>query len=119
MALETKIPENQKDVTIVYLKGRMDVHYSSEVENELNKIIDSGRKKLIISLEDVEYLSSSGLRVFIAITRKLQDVGGHLKLVKLNETTKKIFRIVELLEMFDIYENEEDALKSFAWCCFN
>lgn len=114
MGLETKVPENRKDVIIVYLKGRMDVHYSTEVENELNRIIDSGMNKLLLSLEGVEYLSSSGLRVFIAISRKLQEKGGQLKLMKLNETTKKIFKIVELLDMFDVYENEEEALKSFA-----
>ncbi len=114
MDLETKVPESRKDVVIIYLKGRLDVHYSSEVENELNKFIEKGKKKLLLSLENVEYLSSSGLRVFIAISRRLKEMGGELKLMKLNETAKKIFKIVELIDMFDIYDSEEEALKSFS-----
>lgn len=114
MGLETKVPESKKDVIIIYLKGRLDVHYSAEVENELNRLIDEGKKKLLLSLEDVEYLSSSGLRVFIAISRRLKEVGGELKLMRLNETAKKIFKIVELIDMFDIYDSEEEALKSFS-----
>ncbi|MBN1898117.1 MAG: STAS domain-containing protein [Spirochaetes bacterium] len=114
MDLDTKIPESKKDVTIVNLKGRLDVHYSTELENALNALIDQGKKKILLSLADVEYLSSSGLRVFIAISRRLKEVGGEFKLMKLNETTKKIFKIVELIDMFDIFETEEDAVKSFS-----
>jgi len=114
MNIEIKVSEERKDVTIVYLKGRLDVHLSAEIETELNKIIDEGKNKLLLSLKDVEYLSSSGLRVFIATSRKLKEKNGELKLMKLNETAKKIFKIVELIDMFDIYESEEDALKSFS-----
>ncbi len=114
MALNIKTPEERPDVTIIYLKGRLDVHYSAEIEEEINKLIDSGKKKLLISLEEVEYLSSSGLRIFIAISRKLKEINGELKLMKLSETTRKIFKIVELIDMFDIYDSEEEALKSFS-----
>lgn len=114
MSVEVKPVEGASDIVIINLKGRLDVHYSSEVEEEINKLIQEGKKKLIISLNDIEYLSSSGLRIFIAVSRKLREVGGQLKLIKLNETAKKIFKIVELIDMFDIYESEDDAVKSFA-----
>ena len=114
MALKIKNPESNKDVTIVYLEGRLDVHYSAEVEEEINKLISEGHTKLLIDLHSVEYLSSSGLRIFIAISRKLKEIYGVLKLMRLSETTRKIFKIVELIDMFDIYDTEEDALASFA-----
>ncbi len=113
MGLEIKTSVQKPDVTVIALKGRLDVHYSSEVETEINQLIDKGRKKLVISLNDVEYLSSSGLRIFIAISRKLKDAGGQLKLIKLNETAMKIFKIVELIDIFDIYDSEEKAVNSF------
>ncbi len=114
MSLEIKSADGKPDVSVIFLKGRLDVHYSSEVEAEINKLIEQGKKKLIISLNDIEYLSSSGLRIFIAISRKLKEVDGQLKLIKLNETALKIFKIVELIDMFDIYDSEEEALKSFS-----
>ncbi len=114
MSLEIKNVDNKPDTSVIYLRGRLDVHYSSEVETEINKLIGEGKKKLVISLNDIEYLSSSGLRIFIAISRKLQETNGELKLIKLNETALKIFKIVELIDMFDIYDSEEEALKSFS-----
>ena len=113
MSLDIKNVENKPNTCIIYLKGRLDVHYSTEVENEINNIIKQGKKNLIFSLNDVEYLSSSGLRIFIAISRKLKEVDGQLKLIKLNETAMKIFKIVELIDIFDIYDSEEEALNSF------
>jgi len=113
MSLEVKNINGQPDACVVNLKGRLDVHYSSEAESEINKLIDQGKIKLVISLNDVEYLSSSGLRIFIAISRRLKEKNGQLKLIKLNETALKIFKIVELIDMFDIYDSEEKAIKSF------
>ena len=113
MSLEIKNVDDKPDICVIYLKGRLDVHYSSEVETEINKMIKQGKKGLIISLNDVEYLSSSGLRIFIAISRKLKEIDGQLKLIKLNDTALKIFKIVELIDMFDIYDSEEEALNSF------
>jgi anti-anti-sigma factor len=114
MALDIKLAKDHPDIAVVNLKGRLDVYYSSEIENELVQLIQTGTKKLILSLNDIEYLSSSGLRVFIAVSRKLKEGNGQLKLIKLNETAKKIFKIVELIDMFDIYETEEDAIRSFS-----
>lgn len=114
MSLEIKSVDDKPEISIIFLKGRLDVHYSSEVEAEINKLIEQGKKKLVISLNDIEYLSSSGLRIFIAISRKLKEIDGQLKLIKLNETALKIFKIVELIDMFDIYNSEEEALKSFS-----
>lgn len=114
MALEVKTLESKPDLAIVLLKGRLDVYYSSEIENELEQLIQGGKKNLILNLSGIEYLSSSGLRIFIAVSRKLKEINGQLKLVKLNETAKKIFKIVELIDMFDIYETEEEAIKTLS-----
>ena len=113
MDLKIKNIDGAPDKCIVYLKDRLDVHYSSEVETHINKLIDEGKKNLVISLNDVEYLSSSGLRIFISILRKLKDIGGELKLIKLNDTALKIFKIVDLIDMFDIYDSEDEAIESF------
>ena len=101
------------DVTIVELEGRLDVHYSLEVEQSMNALIDSGKIKLVINLAKVEYLSSSGLRIFIAAMRKLKEKRGGLKLVRMTSAVEKIFKVVELIDLFEIYPTEDDALKTF------
>lgn len=101
------------DNIVVYLKGRLDVHASGDVEKEINKILDENpSKNLIINLVDVEYMSSSGLRVLVATMRVLKSAGKTLKLSNLNPAVRKIFEVVELMDMFEIYETEDEALKS-------
>ena len=113
MQLQTKIPDSNPSITIIELSGRLDIHYSLEIEEEINKLIEQGRVNLIINLHKVEYLSSSGLRIFIATSRQLKTKNGKVKLVRMPEAVKKVFMVVELLDMFEIYDTDEEAVKAF------
>lgn len=96
---------------VLYLAGRVDVHLASEVEAELNDVIKKhGDKNLILNLDDVEYMSSSGLRVFVSLMRTLKESNRSLRLCNLSVAVKKVFEVVELMDMFDIYDSEEEAL---------
>jgi anti-anti-sigma factor len=102
------------NVVIVYLAGRLDVHLSAEIEKEINKIIQNeSDTHLLMNLNDVEYMSSSGLRIFVSTMRILKEQKRQLKLCNMNNAVKKIFEVVELMDMFDIYDSEDEALKSF------
>ncbi len=102
------------NVVVVYLAGRLDVHLSAEIEKEINKIIQNEPEMhLLMNLQNVEYMSSSGLRIFVSTMRILKEQKRMLKLCNMNNAVKKIFEVVELMDMFDIYDTEEEALKSF------
>lgn len=102
------------NVQIIQLEGRLDVHLSLEIEQAVNDLIDKGEKYLLFDLANVQYLSSSGLRIFIAAMRRLKGVDGNLKLANMSESVKKIFKVVELIDLFEIYPSVEEALKAFA-----
>lgn len=110
MELKTR---KEGKVTIIELEGRLDVHLSLEIEQAVNDIIDKGEKYLLFDLKGVQYLSSSGLRIFIAAMRKLKSIDGALKLANMSDSVKKIFKVVELIDLFEIYDSVEDALKMF------
>ena len=109
---------NQKkidNVVVIYLSGRLDVHLSAEIEKEINSIIQNEPDcHLLLNLKDVEYMSSSGLRIFVSTMRILKETKRKLKLCEMNSAVKKIFEVVELMDMFDIFDNEEEAIKSFS-----
>jgi anti-sigma B factor antagonist len=101
------------NIVVAYLSGRLDVHLSAEIEAEINKIIqDEPDAHLILNLTNVEYTSSSGLRIFVSTLRILREQRRMLALCNMSNAVKKIFEVVELTDMFDIYETEEEALKS-------
>lgn len=102
-----------EDRLIVYLEGRLDVTVATDVEEQLIKLIDDeGEKHIILNLEQVEYMSSSGFRACIAILRKLKQRDGSLKLCNIRPSVKRIFDVIELTSLFDIYDSEEAALQS-------
>ena len=111
MDLKTKKVDN---VVVIYLAGRLDVHLSAEIEKEINNVIQNEPDShLLLNLKDVEYMSSSGLRIFVSTMRILKESKRKLKLCNMNSAVKKIFEVVELMDMFDLYESEEEAVKSF------
>lgn len=108
MELKTKELDN---AVVIYLSGRMDVHLAADVETQLNEIINrTNSSSIILNLEDVEYMSSSGLRVFVSLMRLLKEKKRNLRLCNLSLAVRKVFEVVELMDMFDIYSSEEEAV---------
>lgn len=111
MKLQTKKVGN---VIVVYLTGRLDVQLSVLIEKEIHQLIQTEPTcHLLLNLSDIKYMSSSGIRIFVSTTRILKETERKLKLCNLSEPVKKIFEIVELLDMFDVYYSEESAIKDF------
>ena len=108
MEFNTKKIDNN---IVIYLAGRLDVHLSADIEKEINELIKSESKSnFVLNLNDVEYMSSSGLRIFVSTMRILKESKRKLALCNMNNAVKKIFEVVELTDMFDIFDSEEEAL---------
>ena len=99
---------------VVYLEGRLDVSVANDVEEKLAELIDNeGHKKVLLNMKDVEYMSSSGFRACISTLRKLNAKEGTLKICGIKPAVKRIFDVIELTSVFDIYDTEEEALAAF------
>ena len=107
--LQTK---KQGEKLVVYLEGRLDVSVANEVEEELSKLIDGGENHLVLNMDKVEYMSSSGFRACIATLRKLNAQEGSLKLCCIRPSVRRIFDVIELTSLFEIYESEAEALNA-------
>jgi stage II sporulation protein AA (anti-sigma F factor antagonist) len=104
----------KNDILVVYLEGRLDVSVANEVEESLAELIDQGDyKKVLLNMDGIEYMSSSGFRACISTLRKLSAKEGYLKMCNIKPAVKRIFDVIELTSLFDIYSNEEEALGSF------
>lgn len=79
----------------------------------VKNLMDEGEKKIIINLEKTDYLSSSGLRVFLGTAKKLTATGGAVKLCCPNDVVKEILEISGFTTILDVKVSEEEALKEF------
>ncbi len=111
MNLKTKKIDH---VIEIFLSGRLDVQLSAEIEKEIHNIIKSEpQSHLLLNLKEISYLSSSGIRIFISTMRLLKETKRKLKICSMDNEAKKIFEVVELMDMFEIFNTEEEAIKSF------
>ncbi len=111
MEIKTKKIGNH---TLVQLNGRLDITHSDEVEAKLAPEVQSGTGDIIINLELISYISSSGIRIFVGMVRELDKQGRKLKLCCITPPVKKVFDVVELLDLFEVYETEQDAINSLS-----
>lgn len=101
------------DVKIVFLNGRLDAYNSTLVENKFDEIIDSGEVQMVADLSGVDYISSSGLRVMLSSLKKLNKMGGTLKLSSLQPYVLEVFEIAGFTQLFHIYDDEDEAVATF------
>ena len=105
--------EDKGKAKVVKLEGKLDVNLSVSIESELDALIDSGNINLILEISKVEYLSSSGIRVFINMMRKIKDKNGRLVLASVPDVIKKILKTVDLEDLFEVFDSVDDALATF------
>jgi anti-sigma B factor antagonist len=102
------------DVTILDLKGRMTMGEGDELlKDKINSLILQGRKKLVLNLEGVPYVDSAGLGEIVRTYTTVSRQGGSLKLVNLTKRITDLLAITKLLTIFDTFDSEADAVRSF------
>ena len=112
---ELDLKERQAgDVTILDLSGEVRIGDSSvALRNSVRNLADQGKKKLLLNLAGVKYMDSSGIGELIANYTTVKRQGGQLKLLNLTDRIQNLLVITKLLTVFDAYDNEAEALKSF------
>lgn len=113
---ELDVKERQAgDVTILDLRGEVRIGEGSiALRDAIRNLADAGKKNLLLNLAGVSYIDSSGIGELIANYTTVSRQGGQLKLLKLTDRVQNLLVITKLLTVFDTYEDEAEALKSFS-----
>lgn len=101
------------DVTVFSIAGKLDTHTSPEAQDRLLGAIEAGALKVAVNLEELEYISSIGFRVFLVAAKQLQVDGGEFRLCGITGNVKEVFDISGFASVFAIYESEAAALADF------
>jgi len=103
------------DVMILDLKGKMTLGEGDEMlKDKVNSLAMQGRKKIVLNLAGVPYIDSAGLREIVRTYPAVSRQGGSLKLVGLTKRITDLLSITKLLTVFETYDNEADAVRSFS-----
>ena len=104
------------DRMVVDVGGEIDVYTAPKLRERLVELINSGHYHLIVNLEGVDFLDSTGLGVLVGALKRVRAHEGSLLLVCTQERLLKIFRITGLAKVFPIYDSVEAAAKAVATC---
>ncbi len=81
------------------------------LKKELNNIFNDNVKKLIISFENINFIDSTGFGIFLSVMKTAESNDGELKLCNVNQEIMKLFKLLHLDNVFDIYNTVDDCLK--------
>src|SRR5690554_2785385 len=103
------------DVIILDLNGKMTLGEGDELLREkVSSLVSQGKKKLILNLEGVPYIDSAGLGEIVRTYTTVSRQGGKLKLLHLTKRIEDLLSITKLLTVFEVYEDENEAVQSYA-----
>ena len=113
MAFE--IHEREREgILILDVIGRLIVGQTSGALRErIQAAIAAGKRDMVLNLSGVDYIDSTGLGTMVMCFRFAQAAGGALKLLKLNRRELELLVLTKLTTVFDIYNEEQDALNSY------
>ena len=107
---------NHKQVNsydVLELSGELDAHTASQLENSLKTLIDREKHQIIVNCDDLDYIASAGLGVFMAYIEDVRNLGGDIKLTNMNSKVYNVFDLLGFPTLYDILDDEKDAIKKF------
>ncbi len=106
------ISEDRKaDAVVLALSGKLDATTAKTFEDKILGLINSGGQRLVVDLAQLEYVSSSGLRVFLLAAKRLQAADGKIVLCGLQEHVRQVFDLAGFSSILSIYGSRDEAIE--------
>ncbi len=103
------------DVIVLDLKGKITLGEGDELlKDKVNSLVNQGHKKIILNLAGVPYIDSAGLGEVVRTYTTVSRQGGSMKLLNLTKRITDLLSITKLLTVFETFDAENDAVRSFS-----
>ena len=112
---ELNINERQAgDVTVLDMSGKITIGEGSvTLRTAIRRVLEEGKRRILLNLGGVSYIDSSGIGELVSSYTAINKEEGQLKLLNLTQKLQDLLAITKLLTVFDVYENEAEALNSY------
>lgn len=104
------------DVTVLVLTGQMLLDDGDlAFRRHVHELVAQGRVKIVVDLNGVTYMDSSGVGMIVAKLKTVRDAGGDIKLVHLTRRSQRLLGTLKLLSTFETFDDQDAAVRSFSW----
>ena len=105
---------DRSDISILRLKGFLDAHTAPNFEQAIQELIEENRYKIVISMTDLNYISSAGLGVFMGFIEEIRENHGDIKLTNMSEKVYKVFDLLGFPALYQIFKEEAEAEEAYS-----
>lgn len=100
-------------VSVIDVKGYLDAHTAPELENVFNKLLDDRQFKVIVNFDELKYISSAGLGVFMAYVETMRENKGDIKFSNMKDNVYNIFDLLGFPILYEFFKDEKEAIQKF------
>jgi len=112
MEMDLRIKVKKSDVVpVIELSGELDAYTCTRFREAMIEVIEDGNSSLIVSMEHVDYIDSSGLGTLVGGLKRASERSGKIGIICRNPQIKKVFEITGLDRVFPLFDSEEEAIK--------
>ncbi len=101
-------------VSVIDVKGYLDAHTAPELENVFNNLLDQKQYQVVVNFDDLKYISSAGLGVFMAYVETMRENQGDIKFSNMKENVYNIFDLLGFPILYEFFKEEKDAIQKFS-----
>ena len=106
--------EEKNEIVVIYVKEeRLDAHNSGNLKTEMSTLFGAGKKNILVDLNDVRFIDSSGLGALVSGFKNAISNQGNLKLSSLQPQVRSMFELTRLHRVFEIFPSSSEALDNF------
>jgi anti-sigma B factor antagonist len=107
------IREDKSEISILRIKGFLDAHTAPKFEQSIQDLVTESRNKIVVSMTDLNYISSAGLGVFMGFIEEIRENSGDIKLCGMSPKVFKVFDLLGFPALYEIYDKDEEAIQKF------
>ena len=107
------LEKNLGEIKELKVVGELDALVAPKLKERITKLVEGDSTKFIIDFEEVTHINSLAMGILRGKLKVVKEMGGDIKLIKLNEHIKTIFEMIGFDEIFEIYETEDEAVANF------
>lgn len=100
-------------VSVIDVKGYLDAHTAPELENVFNKLLDDKQYKVVVNFDELKYISSAGLGVFMAYVETMRENKGDIKFSNMKDNVYNIFDLLGFPILYEFFKEEKEAVQKY------
>ena len=107
------VREDRNNISVLRLKGFLDAHTAPQFEQAIQELLGEDKIQIIVSMADLNYISSAGLGVFMGFIEEIREKKGDIKLSNMSDKVFKVFDLLGFPALYQIFKDEAEAEEEY------